>query len=61
MTRNVLTTLPEASLRDAARVMLDARIGSLPVVDASGKLLGMLTRSDVLQAVVELAPFDVWG
>lgn len=40
---------PDASLRDAADIMVRERIGRLPVVDA-GSLVGIVTRSDLLEA-----------
>jgi len=40
---------PDASLREAADVMVRERVGRLPVVDA-GRLLGIVTRSDLLEA-----------
>lgn len=41
----------DASLADAAQRMADRRIGCLPVVDGSGRLEGMLSETDVLQAL----------
>jgi CBS domain-containing protein len=45
MTTPVLTTTPDVPLREAARTMLEKKIGCLPVVDG-GKLVGILTESD---------------
>lgn len=52
MTRNVLTIHPETSIFDAAQIMLDNKVSGLPVVDDSGKLVGMLTESDIFKMVV---------
>jgi predicted transcriptional regulator len=41
---------PEASLRDAAKVMLDRDIGRISVVD-DGKLVGIIDRFDVIKAI----------
>lgn len=46
MTGNVQLARPEQSIRDAARLMADADVGSLPVSD-NDKLVGMLTDRDV--------------
>ena len=54
MTSNVLTLTPDALLPDAARLMRRERIGAIPIVD-DGRLVGILTRSDVLDAFVELS------
>jgi H+/Cl- antiporter ClcA len=45
--RRVATITPEASLREAADAMVHARVGRLPVV-SGGRLVGIVTRSDVL-------------
>jgi CBS domain-containing protein len=45
-----VTIAETASLRDAADAMLAAGVGRLPVVDQSGALVGILTRSDLLAA-----------
>ena len=54
MTRKVLTLAPDAFVPDAARCLRRERIGAIPIVDA-GRLVGILTRSDVLDAYVELS------
>jgi CBS domain-containing protein len=46
MTRPPITIGPEASLVDAAELMLEASVGSLLVVDPDGRLIGILTDSD---------------
>ena len=48
MTRHVETIAPDALLVSAANRMLSHRIGCLPVVDASGSMIGLLTESDLL-------------
>ncbi|ULH17665.1 CBS domain-containing protein (plasmid) [Deinococcus sp. KNUC1210] len=54
----VLTTTPGTHLETAIELMLDRRVGGLPVLDG-GELVGMLTLTDVLRAAVT-APRDVW-
>jgi CBS domain-containing protein len=44
---------PEASIREAARVMAERKIGCLPVVEA-GELIGIVTETDVLHFFAEL-------
>jgi acetoin utilization protein AcuB len=53
MTRGVFTLAPEARVADAARVMRRQRIGAIPIV-GNGRLVGILTRSDVLDAFIEV-------
>ncbi|HEU0013355.1 MAG TPA: CBS and ACT domain-containing protein [Longimicrobium sp.] len=54
MTREVVTIGPYDAVEDAAKLMHRHRIGALPVVDARGALLGMLSESDVLAAFAEM-------
>lgn len=49
MTREVITIRPEAPAHQAAQLMLDHQISSLPVVDDAGTLVGMLTQTDYLE------------
>ncbi|MEI2692098.1 MAG: CBS domain-containing protein [Anaerolineae bacterium] len=52
MTTPVNTIGPDASFEDAATVMVSNRSNPLPVVDASGRMIGIISRSDIL-AVIE--------
>jgi CBS domain-containing protein len=51
MTRDPLTVTPEDSIRHAARLIAEHRHNRLPVVDGEGKLAGIVTRVDVLEAL----------
>lgn len=48
MSREVFTVLPETPASEAAALMLDHRIGSLPVVDEHDQLIGIVTAADFL-------------
>jgi len=52
MTKNPLTISQSASLIDAARMMLDNKISTLPVMDGN-HLVGIITESDIFRAFVE--------
>jgi acetoin utilization protein AcuB len=54
MTTNVLTLTPHDSMVDAAQLMRRERIGAIPVVEGN-RLVGILTRSDILDAFMALA------
>jgi len=49
MTRNVVSIRPDDTIFKAARLMLQNRISGLPVVDAEGSLVGMVTEGDFLR------------
>jgi CBS domain-containing protein len=48
MRRQVVTGRPDMSARDAAKKMLDENVGALPVVDTSGTVQGIVTRTDLI-------------
>lgn len=60
MAKKVLTAMRETQIRDIAKVMFDERIGAMPIVDSDGQIEGILTRSDILRALVNRAPFEMW-
>ncbi len=53
MTRDPLTITPDATLEEAAVLMRDNEVGALPVVEG-GKLLGIITESDIFDAFISL-------
>ncbi len=55
MKSHVVTTNGEATLAEAADLLDLYQIMGLPVVDATGVLLGMLTESDIVRAARELS------
>lgn len=53
MTRDVVTVTEYTALEEAARIMADHRISSLPVM-RNGKLVGMITETDLFWIFLEL-------
>lgn len=53
MHRNVVTTTRNAPIAEAAALMVEHRIGGLPVVDAKQKVVGVITETDIFRAFVE--------
>jgi len=49
MTRDLISVTSDATVLQAARMMLQHHISGLPVVDASGKLVGILSEGDFLR------------
>ena len=52
MTREPLTITPEATIHDAARLMLKHKIGGLPVME-SERLVGIITESDIFRVLAQ--------
>ena len=51
---------PETDIRRLARVLLDTGLPGLPVVNAQDSVIGFVSRSDILNAVVADPPLDLW-
>jgi CBS domain-containing protein len=49
MTRPVYSVLPEATIAEAANIMLQRHISGLPVVDAAGKLVGIVSEGNFIR------------
>jgi acetoin utilization protein AcuB len=54
MTKKLWTVSPEMPIEKAALMMMEKKVEGLPVVDAKGMLVGILTEGDVFRALVEL-------
>jgi CBS domain-containing protein len=57
MSTNVVTANPEMGLKEAARTMINAGISGLPVVDDEGKIVGIITEADFVEAEADRS----WG
>ncbi len=57
---NVLTASPDTEIKKIAQLFFDERIGSMPIIDEDGILLGIITRSDILRTIVNQAPVELW-
>jgi len=49
----LLTAGPDTDIAQIARVLFEEHVGSLPVIDEQQTLIGLITRSDILKAIVE--------
>jgi len=59
MQREVLTVQPDDSLVEAGKLMWDSKIGSLPVVDPEGHLVGIITEADFIAIALELLGSEI--
>lgn len=53
MTQSLITVSPDRPARDGARLMLNHKIGALPVLD-DGHLVGIVTETDIVRAFVHM-------
>lgn len=53
MQTDVRTTAPDAPVASVVQAMADSHISGLPVVDPTGRVLGVVSATDVLQATAE--------
>jgi CBS domain-containing protein len=51
MTSPALTITPDADIREAAGILDEKRIKRLPVVDKEQRLLGIVSRADIVRAI----------
>lgn len=49
MTRNVVTTAPEATVAEVATLLVERHISAAPVVDAAGRLVGIVSEGDLVR------------
>ncbi|HHV71835.1 MAG TPA: CBS domain-containing protein [Clostridia bacterium] len=54
MTKNVITISPDALIEEAASLMREHTIGGLPVVDDNGKLVGIITETNIFDVFMEI-------
>lgn len=48
MTKEVITVSPETEIVHATKLLLENRINGVPVIDGTGKLVGILCQSDLI-------------
>jgi len=60
MTREVITVSPRDTVEDALLILQKKRLGALPVVEA-GRVVGIITKADVLAALVDTLDIEGIG
>lgn len=60
MQTKVLSAAKNTSIRDIAEVMTGYRIGALPLLDSDNLVEGIVTRHDILKAVMHQIPIELW-
>ena len=54
MTTEVLTVSPETSIAEMSKILENRKIGGVPVVDKGGRLVGVITQSDLVDRARDL-------
>lgn len=57
----LVTISPDAYIEQAAKLLQDNRISGLPVVDDDGKLIGIITQTDISQAFMDILAINLKG
>jgi acetoin utilization protein AcuB len=61
MTKDPITIAPYYTLEETARVLLENKISGAPVVNDKGKVMGIITRDDMLKVLVNMTGVDKRG
>jgi acetoin utilization protein AcuB len=61
MRNKVLSVEPDTLIRESAKVMLNERIGCLPVLSPTQELKGIITRSDILRVIIHKPYFNLFA
>lgn len=61
MAHDLVTLKPNDDIHAAIRKLIENRVSGAPVVDADGKLIGMLSKKDCLKVVFQSGYHQDWG
>lgn len=60
MSPRVLSATPTTDIREIARVMMDERVGALPILDANRQPIGIISKQDLLRGLANHGPLELW-
>jgi acetoin utilization protein AcuB len=60
MSQEVITADPVSDIRRIAQVMQEYHLNGVPIVDEQDALIGIVSRSDILRAVINDPPLNLW-
>ena len=58
MTTDMVTVRPQTLLLEAARIMAEGKLGCLPVTEQDGTLVGIVTRGDLVELVIDFLRYN---
>lgn len=60
MSPRVLSATPTTDIREIARVMMDERVGALPILDIDRRPVGIISKQDLLRGLANHGPVELW-
>ena len=60
MSPRVLSATPTTDIRDIARVMIEERVGALPILDPDRRPIGIDSKQDLLRSLANHGPLELW-
>jgi CBS-domain-containing membrane protein len=60
MSTPVVAAVPVTDIRRIAAVMIDKGVDGVPIVNETGRMLGFVSRGDILRAVLADPPLSLW-
>jgi len=60
MSPEVITADPVSDIRRVAQAMREYHLHGVPIVDEQGALIGIVSRGDILSALINDPPLNVW-
>ncbi len=61
MSSDVVATSPLTDIRRIAKAMLDHHLGAMPIVNDNGSIAGIISRSDILYAIIHQPGLKLWA
>ena len=58
MVTHVLTAHPDTEVTMIAKIMINERVGAMPIVDDNNQLVGIMTRTDIVRTLIKIEDFD---
>jgi len=58
MTRDPFTVAPDYTIGETAELLLEKKISGVPVVDKSGEVVGVITKTDIFRALISLTGLE---
>lgn len=60
MSPRVFSATPTTDIRDIARVMMEERVGALPILDSERRPIGIISKQDLLRGLANHGPLELW-